>query len=292
MIFVSSKQSNQCLKWAGVGSLAIAMSACMSVKVEESMFIRPDSLVPYQIKAPFDAARLQQILPEARLQPEAVAVDKELQLQGLSVHQPNAKVTVLYFGGNRSHIDDAAPSLSRHVGHCPVNFTLFDYRGYGRTHGTPNVDNLRQDALRIFDDVRARTQGPLIVHGHSLGSFMAGYVAQQRKVDGLVLETTATNISEIVKERTPWYAKPFVRFEIVDSLLPIDNAQAVSQFRGPSLVITGEKDQTTPAPLGEKVYQSIPSVKKRHLLIEGAGHSGNLSRKEVQEAYCGFVRGL
>ncbi|MBI3711992.1 MAG: hypothetical protein HY253_03385 [Burkholderiales bacterium] len=27
-----------------------------------------------------------------------------------------------------------------------------------------------------------------------------------------------------------------------------------------------------------------------YVFIPGAGHSGNLSRKEVQDAYCGFVR--
>lgn len=269
-----------------LGSLA----ACTSVTVGESMFIRPDSLVPYTLKAAFDADALQTILPKASLQEEVIAVDEQLRLQGLSVRQPQAKVTVLYFGGNRSHIDDMAGILSRQVGACPVSFTMFDYRGYGRTAGVPNVDNLKQDALRIYDELRAKTTGPLVVHGHSLGSFMAGHIAQNRTLDGIVLETTATTIPEIVEARTPWYARPFVSFEIAPSLLPIDNARAVSQFKGPSLVITGAEDKITPSQLGEKVFMAIPGAQKRHVYISGAGHSGNLSRKEVQEAYCGFVQ--
>lgn len=266
------------------------LAACKSVKVEEAMFIRPDSVVPYQRKAVFDMNALHTILPQASLREEVITVDESLRLQGLSVSQPRAKVTVLYFGGNRSHIDDMAGLLSRQVGACPVSFTMFDYRGYGRTAGVPNVENLKQDALRIYDELRTKTEGPLVVHGHSLGSFMAGHIVQNRSVDGIVLETTATTIPEIVEARTPWYVRPFVSFEIAPSLLPIDNARAVSQFRGPSLVITGEQDQITPSQLGEKVFMSIPATQKRHVSIPGAGHSGNLSRKEVQEAYCGFVR--
>ena len=273
-----------------VGLAVTTLLACKSVKVEESMFIRPDSAVPYQMKAAFDADALKRVLPQATLKEEAVVIEPTLRLQGLSVKQPQAKVTVLYFGGNRSHIDDMAGILSRQVGACPVNFTMFDYRGYGRTTGVPNVDNLKQDALRIYDQVRANTTGALVVHGHSLGSFMAGHVAQNRSVDGMVLETTATTIPEIVEARTPWYVRPFVSFEIAPSLMPIDNARAVSQFRGPSLVITGAEDQITPSQLGEKVFMAIPATNKRHVFIPGAGHTGNLSRKEVQEAYCGFVR--
>lgn len=272
--------------------IALSLTACMSVKVEESMFIRPDSIVPYKAKAAFDADALQKILPQAALREEVIAVDDQLRLQGLSVKQAEAKVTVLYFGGNRSHIDDMAGILSRQVGTCPLSLTMFDYRGYGRSSGEPNVENLRQDALRIYDQVRKNTAGTLIVHGHSLGSFMAGYIAQNRALDGLVLETTATTIPEIVEARTPWYARPFVKAEIAPSLLPIDNAQAVAQFRGPSLVITGSEDQITPPQLGEKVYAAIPATNKRHVFIPGAGHSGNLSRKEVREAYCGFVQSL
>lgn len=273
-----------------VSLAALSLVACKSIKVEEAMFIRPDSVVSYQMKAAFDDRALQKILPQAALKEEAIVVEPTLRLQGLSVKQPQAKVTVLYFGGNRSHIDDMAGILSRQVGACPVNFTMFDYRGYGRTTGVPSVDNLKQDALRIYDEVRANTSGTLVVHGHSLGSFMAGHIAQNRTVDGMVLETTATTIPEIVEARTPWYARPFVSFEIAPSLLPIDNARAVSQFRGPSLVITGAEDQITPSQLGEKVFMTIPATNKRHVFIPGAGHSGNLSRKEVQEAYCGFVR--
>lgn len=274
----------------GISILLLAMlAACKSVVIEESQFIRPDSVVPYQSKGKFDSKVLATLLPNAALKDDQIAVDERVQLNGLSVKQTPATVTVLYFGGNRSHIDDAAKMLSQHVASCPINFTMFDYRGYGRTPGQPNTNNLKEDALRIYDYVKANTTGPLLVHGHSLGSFMTAYVAQNRAVDGIILETTATKVSDILELRTPWYVRPFISFEIVPSLMEIDNAKALAKFYGKSLVISAEHDQTTPPELGRAVFDAIPAQEKRHLFVKDAGHNNLLSKKEVQTAYCDFV---
>jgi pimeloyl-ACP methyl ester carboxylesterase len=270
--------------------LLVLLSACKSVVVEESQFIRPDTIAPYQSKGKFDNEALAKLISNAALKDESITVDPLLQLNGFSVKQTPAAVTVLYFGGNRSHIDDAAKIIGRHVGGCPINFTMFDYRGYGRTKGNPNVSNLKEDALRIYDYVKANTTGTLIIHGHSLGSFMTAYVAQQRQVDGIILETTATSVKDILRLRTPWYIKPFIQFKIVPSLQEIDNTNALAQYQGKSLVISAENDQTTPPELGLAVYQSIPSSNKKHLFVAGAGHNNLLEKKEVRSAYCEFVQ--
>ncbi len=270
--------------------IILSLSACKSVIIEESQFIRPDSIAPYQSKGKFDDQALAKLLPNASLKEEQIAIDSQVQLNGFSVKQTPASVTVLYFGGNRSHIDDAAKVISRSVGSCPINFTMFDYRGYGRTNGNPNVINLEEDALRIYDYVKANTSGRLIIHGHSLGSFMTAYVAQHRPVDGIILETTATKVSDILRLRTPWYVKPFIRFEIVPSLQAIDNTNALAQYKGKSLVISAENDQTTPPELGLAVFQAIPAKEKQHLFVKDAGHNNLLDKKEVQTSYCEFVQ--
>lgn len=268
----------------------LLLSACKNIVIDESAFIRPDSVVPYHPKTRFDETVLEKLLHQATLKEEIISVNAELALKGLSVQQTGAAVTVLYFGGNRSHIDDAAATLSKTVGSCPIHFTMFDYRGYGRTNGHPTVDNLKDDALRIYDKVRAQTKGPLIIHGHSLGSFMTGYIAQHRPVDGIILETTATNVRDIMRLRTPWYARPFIQASFAPSLLEIDNAKAVSAFTGKSLILSAENDQTTPAELGRQVFDAISNPKKQYMLVAGAGHNEVLQHQEVQRSYCHFVQ--
>lgn len=268
----------------------LCLSACKNIVIEESAFIRPDSIVPYKSKGKFDDTALNKLLTNANLRDEVITISADVELKGLSVQQNAAQVTVLYFGGNRSHIDDAAKTLGRTVGSCPIHFTMYDYRGYGRTKGTPNVANLKEDALKIYDSVKAKTQGTLVVHGHSLGSFMTAYIAQHRAVDGIILETTATNVQDIMRLRTPWYARPFITATFAPGLADIDNTKALAAYQGKSLVLSAENDQTTPAELGMEVFKAIPSINKQHLLVPAAGHNEVLNSPDVQRTYCQFIQ--
>jgi pimeloyl-ACP methyl ester carboxylesterase len=105
---------------------------------------------------------------------------------------------VLYFGGNMFHLDQHGAALLPVLAACGTNVAVFDYRGYGRSPGKPTVENMQADALALFDAVNARFPGRVIVHGQSLGSFMAAHVAAARPVLATVLESTATSAEELV----------------------------------------------------------------------------------------------
>ena len=93
---------------------------------------------------------------------------------------------------------------------------MMDHRGYGLSSGVPSVANLQADALQVFDYVKSRSDLntlPVVIHGHSLGSMIAGYLASQRNVDALVLEGSVTNVEQMTAARIPWFAKPFVSVE-------------------------------------------------------------------------------
>lgn len=132
----------------------------------------------------------------------------------------------------------------------------------------------------------------MIVHGQLLGSFMAVHVARERPVLGSVLETTATNVQELVESKLPWYAWPFVRIVVEVSLQKVDNRTAAAGFQAPTLVIAGGQDKTTPPRLGKQVFDAVPRSDKRWLLIKDAGHNGALRTSGAGEIYCDFVRGL
>ena len=100
--------------------------------------------------------------------------------------QPEAKGTVLYFGGNGFflvHSKDYIEAMTD----FPVNLFLVDYRGYGKSAGTPSVEALRRDATAVFDYVVDSTEArpqTTVLHGHSMGTFMTARVAQQREAAG------------------------------------------------------------------------------------------------------------
>lgn len=262
------------------------LAGCGTMSVEERNFIRPDSLTGEHAKGRFDPAAS---LPAATVTEESVEVDEGVAVRGVVAVQPGAAVTILYFGGNMFHIDEHAKEILPQLAACHANVVTFDYRGYGRSAGQPTVANMQLDALRIFDRMNARFPGQVIVHGQSLGSFVAAYVASQRPVRGLVLEATASNALDWANANVPWYAKPFIKIEVSPALQRVDNVAAVTAVRAPSMVIAGGRDKITPERLGRLVYDALPAQPKRMLVGVNSGHNDMLSDAATAAAYCGFV---
>lgn len=273
-----------------------SLSACQSLVIKDLDLIRPDNLTGYKTKGVFDQAKLQKTLPQAQLKEEEIVLPQEgteaVKLKGVHVSLPEAKTTVLYFGGNLTHVDENAPILAKLSAACPANFTTFDYRGYGRTNGQPDALLLKEDALRIYDFVRASTSGKLLVYGYSLGGFMASHIAANRSIDGLVLEGSATTPADVVDAQIPWYFKPFVNVTISDNLKTIDNLTATSQYKGKILVITGGKDTTMPAYLGQQLYDNSPSQEKQYVFVENGTHSNLTNDARVKAQYCELLNKL
>ncbi len=276
--------------------LVCGLSACKSIVVKDLDLIRPDNLTGYKTKAVFDQEKLQKILPSAQLKDEQIVVAQAgvepVTIKGVRAVLPEAKTTVLYFGGNLTHVDENAPILAKLSAVCPANFTTFDYRGYGRTNGQPDALLLKEDALRIYDFVRASTSGKLLVYGYSLGGFMASHIAANRSIDGLVLEGSATTPAQVVDAQIPWYFKPFVNVTISDNLKTIDNLAATSQYKGKILVITGGKDTTMPAYLGQQLYDNSPSQEKQYVFVENGTHSNLTNDARVKAQYCELLNKL
>lgn len=258
------------------------LSGCMQMRITERQFIRPDP----------PGTVIDKRFANERTTELSVAGRDGVLLNGILFEQANARTTLLYFGGNMFHLDRHADSLLAQLSACRTNIAVFDYRGYGRNLGQPDVENMKADALSVFDAVNARYPGRVIVHGQSLGGFMAAYVAQARPVLGTVLETTATSVTELVQSQIPWYAKLFVRIDMEASLRQVDNRIAAGRFLAPALVVAAGQDNTTPAWMGKKIFEAIPRKDKRLLVLDAAGHNNALRSQGAIETYCNFVQGL
>lgn len=260
-------------------AVCMALTGCAQISVSERHFIRPD--------APGTAAERRYTNAVAT---ELSVVGKDgVPLNGILFEQPGARSTVLYFGGNMFHLDQHAKDALPLLAACGTNVAMFDYRGYGRSSGKPTVETMQADALALFDALDARFPGRIIVHGQSLGSFIAAHVAQARPVLGTVLETTATSVEDWAQANVPWYARPFVRIDMEASLRQVDNRTAAARFRSAALVIAAGQDKTTPPGLGRKVFDAIPRPDKQFLLLEQAGHDDALRAQGAGAAYCGFI---
>ena len=95
-------------------------------------------------------------------------------LHGWYVAAKNPKATILWFHGNAGNITHRLENI-RLLHQLNVNIFIFDYRGYGRSHGKPSEKGLYLDSLVACDwlvDIRKTLKTSLILFGRSLGGVL------------------------------------------------------------------------------------------------------------------------
>jgi esterase/lipase len=219
-------------------------------------------------------------------------------LYGLLLAKPGNKVTVLSFGGDNFETGDFGLKVGLRYESLGVNAFLVDYRGYGMSEGNlSSVDTSQSDALAAYDFLRADAaprDSAIVVDGLSLGSFMAPYVADHRTVSGLVLQSTATNVSDWAHSQVPWYAVPFVHISIAPSLENVSNVDALEHYQGPLLLLAGGKDTITPPRFAKELYakSATPKPLKVLYIAKNERHGTVLDDAEARQQYETFVKDI
>ncbi len=266
---------------------AVILSGCGTMEIGERNFIRPDK--PGALPSP--RLNVAAHLPAGAVRDEEIVTPDGAVLRGVSFRPATATRAVLYFGGNQFHLDRHGADLLPLLASCGTAVAVFDHRGYGRSSGQPTLERMAADAVRAYDHISAQYPDGVIVHGQSLGSIMAAYVAQHRPAArGIVLESTTSTVQEWVDANVPWYARVVSKVEVEPGLRAVNNVQAMSGYRGASLVLVGSNDRLTPPALARKVFDAIPGANKHWHLSPGAGHNDAFGRADVMPVYCGVLR--
>lgn len=224
---------------------------------------------------------------------ETVTIPREngVALHGVYATRPDATAEILYFGGNVSRVDDDADEIVRAVAPLRVNVLMVDYRGYGGSTGTPTIGAVKEDALAAFDVLRERAGArPIVVHGFSLGSFIAAHVAVNRPAVALVLESTAPDVTTWARNSVPTLMKPFLRVHIAEALQQESNTERLRRYTGPLLLVTGTKDDVTPPKFASALLATSASTAKRQVVVEGATHGDAMTFPAAIAAYDRFLR--
>lgn len=279
----------RCTLLAGI---LLSLSAC-TYRVREANIIIP------RVAPAVDVAVLQAQFPQYRIEERRIAAADGAQLYSLRFLRPDAVATVLYFGGNGYTISRFAPFSAKMYTGTPVDFVLVDHRGYGASSGTASVAALMDDAVTVYDGLRsdAELHGlPLIVHGHSLGSFMAGHVAAERKLDGLILEASATTSEDwtaYLRTQQKAWVRMLVRRVVPDGgLAGLGNLSVAKALDEPTLFVVGKDDDTVPPRFAEALYAAdpMPAGSKRLLEVPDRNHTNAADSPEFRAALADLVR--
>jgi pimeloyl-ACP methyl ester carboxylesterase len=274
-----------------VAPLALLMLAgCMSFTVREDQWLRPEALA-------IDPAALKRMEAASGREAEAVALTTSdgTNLRGLFVHDESPRPVAFYLGGDNFKVAKHGLLVAPAFIDAGMDIFMLDYRGYGASEGEPTIEHLMADAALALDYLRQRRPGvPVIVHGYSMGSFVAAELASRAPVDGLVLESAATNVAAWVGLQVPWYGKPFVRIHLTESLQVQSNIERIQRYRGPLLILTGGADRITPSAMSAELLGASASPERCRELVEipSAGHGDLLLHPQAWAGYRRMLDGI
>ncbi len=176
-----------------------------------------------------------------------------------------SKGFILYFHGN-------ADNLQR-WGNYAVDFTsldydilMFDYRGYGKSTGTPNENVLYDDAQTVLDWAKEHSNfSRLIIYGRSLGAAVASHLATTAKPDLLFLETPFSELKGAVS----FPLKPVLQFFPLH--YQFSNKSYLSSVVCKKIIIHGTNDWVVPLSCALEL-KPLLGVDDEFVIIEGGGH--------------------
>jgi len=175
---------------------------------------------------------------------------------------------ILWCHGNAGNVINRLDNL-RALHRQGLSVFLFDYRGYGRSQGSPSEAGLYLDAVGAYDYVtRIRMIRPerIVIFGRSLGAAVAAELAVQKPAAGLILESSFPSIEAVAKAHygiLPVHWLLGAEFRLIDRL---------PHLSLPKLVIHGDKDDIIPIELGRQVFEAAKPPKS-FLSIPGANHN-------------------
>lgn len=187
--------------------------------------------------------------------------------------QDNGWPWILYFHGNGEVVSDY-DEIAIFYFKYKLNLAVVDYRGYGKSNGTPTVADMSVDAHKIYESVAAalkerNLRDDLWIMGRSLGSVSALEIAHKQgsKINGLIIESGFPSISRLIVRHgitTPDMGLDIITAECLDMLKTITI---------PVLIIHGEYDTLVPPDEAETILENIGSSSKDLLMIPGATHN-------------------
>jgi hypothetical protein len=180
------------------------------------------------------------------------------------------KGLVVLFHGNAQNISAHYLSVAW-MTNQGYDVFVFDYRGYGRSGGTPNQEGIHYDSLAALEEAyklsKKRKAKRFIVFGQSLGGIIAMRAVHdfkhKDKIDLLVQESTFSSYQGIAKSKLQEHWGTYLLSPL--SYVLVSDAYASSkvldQVKVPTLVIHGTRDLVIPHRFGKEIYQKLKGPK-------------------------------
>jgi fermentation-respiration switch protein FrsA (DUF1100 family) len=208
-------------------------------------------------------------------------------LHGWFASVPNPRAVVLYCHGNAGNVTYCDYMLGFYTERLHCSVLVFDYRGYGKSEGTPSPAGILSDARAARHWLAKRAgvaESDIVVVGHSLGGAVAVDLAARDGARALVLESTFTSLREVAESHTA----PLRVGWLIDNQL--DSLKVIGSYHGPLLQSHGDADRMIPFEEGLRLFEAA-NEPKTFVKGEGRGHN-DVPTREYVEALDSFLERL
>ncbi len=193
---------------------------------------------------------------------------------------------VFFFHGNGETASDwfvIAPKIGMAF---DANVFLFDYRGYGKSDGTPTFETMLTDSEAFFEAMLRNKFEQIHVFGRSIGSAPAIHLAWkfQANVTSLVIDSGFAHLPELIER-------------LDDVLLPpipngfYDNVDKLREIRIPTLLLHGQRDFLIPISAASENIGAAAADRKRLVKLEHSNHNNTVIAPGYFAYITSFLRG-
>ncbi|MDG5789851.1 alpha/beta fold hydrolase [Evansella sp. AB-P1] len=212
-------------------------------------------------------------------------VSEEVSTHGWLVHNNNRESpspVLIYFGGNAeevSHLIHLGEDLGDH------SVLLMNYRGYGRSGGSPSEEAMFHDALHMYDYLASRDDidgEQISVMGRSMGTGIAVYLGAERELDKIVLVSPYDSLTNVSRDRYP--------FLPVQWLLKhhFDNVSRAEHIDTSMLTLIAEEDRIIPPSHSMKLVETWQGDAEQ-IIFEGRNHNNIQSSEDYWTEIANFL---
>lgn len=224
-----------------------------------------------------------------------------LTLHGWFFQAREARGTILVCHGNVENMSTHA-KLDLWLIDAGYNIFIFDYRGYGRSEGAPDVLGVHLDAEAALETLLFRlphdSRHRIFIFGKSLGAAVAVYTVSRspykNRLKALILDSPFSSYRAIAREKIAesivgWPFQYPLSYLVNDDYSPIKYIQNVAPV--PVVIIHGAGDPVIPEHHGRILYETALQPKQ---LWETAipGHVTAQEDDAVRKRLLAFLSGV